>query len=248
VLEQVLLPPGCDIICYADTLILAAGRAWGEAWSRANEATAGVVRHIRSLGLEVAPQKTEAIFFHNGRREAPPEVTIEVSGVPVPIGVQIKYLGLILDSLWRFRTHFSEMVPRVSKVAGALSRLLLNLEGPRDGVRRLYAEVVHSVALYAAPVWADEVEASRQICILLHRVQRRMAIRAIRDYRTISHATATALAGQPPLELLASMKRKVFLDMAELRRVHRGGSPPPPGAVKLIRIHGNASWPRGRIG
>jgi len=112
VLSEVLLPPGCDVVCYADdTLILAAGKDWGEARSRANEATAGVVRRIRDLGLEVAPQKTEAIYFHNGRRGASPNDSVEVSGVPVPIGAQLKYLGLTLDSRWNFRTHFNILAP-----------------------------------------------------------------------------------------------------------------------------------------
>jgi len=246
VLEETLLPPGCEIICYADdTLILAAGRDWGEARSRASEATAGVVRHIRDLGLEVAPQKTEAIYFHNGLRGAPPEDSLEVAGVPVPIGARIKYLGLILDSRWRFRTHFEEIAPRVIRAADSLARLLPNLGGPDGGVRRLYAEVVSSIALYAAPVWAVEAEGSRQICALLHRAQRRVALRAIRGYRTISHAAATALAGQPPLELLASMRRSVYFKMAELRRVNRGNQP-PPRAVRLVRVRARqrlvAAW------
>jgi len=236
VLEEVLLPPGCEIVCYADdTLILAAGRDWGEAKNRASEATAGVVRHIRDLGLEVAPQKTEAIYFHNGRRGAPPKDTIEVAGVPVPIEAQMKYLGLTLDSRWRFRTHFENIVPRVTKAADSLARLLPNLGGPNGRVRRLYAEVVNSIVLYAAPVWAAEAEASRQICALLHGVQRRVAIRAIRGYRTTSHAAATALAGQPPLELLASMRRRVYYAMAEFRRANRGNEP-PPRAVMIIRV------------
>jgi len=243
VLNEVLLPPGCEIICYADdTLILAAGRDWGEAHSRANEATADVVRHIRSLGLEVAPQKTEAIYFHNGLRGASPEDAIEVSGVPVPIEARIKYLGLILDSRWKFRTHFNELVPRVDKAAMGLARLLPNLGGPNGRARRLYAEVVNSIALYAAPVWAAEVEGSRQLCDLLHKVQRRVAQRAIRAYRTTSHATATTLAGQSPLELLASMRKQVYLEMAELRR----GKMPPPRAVKLMRVRARqrlvAAW------
>jgi len=246
VLEEVLLPPGCDVVCYADdTLILAAGRDWGEAKSRANEATASVVRHIRSLGLDVAPQKTEAIYFHNGLRGAPPQDTIQVSGVPVPIGAQIKYLGLILDSRWRFRTHFNEMVPRVSKAADNLARLLPNLGGPNGRVRRLYAEVVSSMVLYAAPVWAADVVASRPICTQLWGVQRRVAIRAIRAYRTASHAAATALAGQPPLELQASMRRDVYLELTELRRAN-GGENPSPRAVKLVRVRARrrlvAAW------
>jgi len=244
VLSGVLLPPGCEIVCYADdTLILAVGRDWGEARSRANETTAGVVRHIQNLGLEVASQKTEAMYFHNGLRWAPPQDSIEVSGVPVPIGAQIKYLGLTLDSRWKFRTHFNVLVPRVAKAANNLARLLPNLEGPSGRVRRLYAEVVHSIVLYAAPVWAAEAEASRQICTQLHGVQRRVAIRTIRGYRTISHATA--LAGQPPLELLASMRRRIYYEMVELWRAHGGEKPPPPPrAVKLIRVRARlvAEW------
>jgi len=246
VLEEVLLPPGCEVVCYADdTLILAAGRDWGEARSRANEATAGVVRNIHDLGLDVAPQKTEAMYFHNCLRGVPTGDSIEVAGVPVPIGAQIKYLGLNLDSRWRFRTHFNILVPRAAKVADSLARLLPNLGGPNGRVRRLYAEVVHSIVLYAAPVWAAEVEASRPICAQLHGVQRRVAIRAIRGYRTVSHAAATALAGQPPLELLASMRRQVYYEMAELRRVY-GENKPPPRAVRLIRVRARqrlvAAW------
>jgi len=246
VLEEVLLPPGCDVVCYADdTLILAAGRDWGEARSRANEATAGVVRHIRSLGLEVAPQKTEAIYFHNGLRGVPQQDSIEVSGVPVPIGAHIKYLGLVLDSKWTFRTHFDKMVPRVAKAADSLARLLPNLGGPNGRVRRLYAEVVNSIVLYAAPVWAAEVSASRRICTQLWGVQRRVAIRAIRAYRTTSHAAATVLAGQPPLELLASMRQEVYFGLAELRRAN-GGDTPPRQSRQSDKGPG-AATPRGRL-
>jgi len=246
VLEDVLLPPGCNLVCYADdTIILAAGRDWGEAKSRANEAAASVVRHIGDMGLKVAPQKTEAIYFHDGRRGAPPNDNIMVSDVPVPIGAQIKYLGLILDSRWCFRTHFMDLMPRVGKAANSLARLLPNLGGPSGRVRRLYAEVVHSIALYAAPVWAAEVRATPRICARMHQVQRRVAQRAIRGYRTISHAAATVLAGQPPLELLASMRQEVYYELAELRRGNQGNAP-PPRAVKIVRVRARqrllAAW------
>jgi len=193
----------------------------------------------------VAPQKTEAIYFHDGRRGEPPKDTIMVSGVPVPIGARMKYLSLTLDSRWCFRTHFEDLVPRVGKAANGLARLLPNLGGPSGRVRRLYAEVVYSIALYAAPVWAAEARASRRICVLLHRVQRRVAIRAIRGYRTISHAASTALAGQPPLELLASMRQEVYYELAKLKRGNQGIAP-PPRAVKQVRVRARqrllAAW------
>jgi len=51
------------------------------------------------------------------------------------------------------------MAPRVEKAANALSRQLLNLGGPGVLVRRLFTNVVHSLALYA-PVWAAEMGAT----------------------------------------------------------------------------------------
>jgi len=161
VLTQAVLPPGCEAYCYADdTLVIATGDSWGEARSRANEALASVVRVIGDLGLKVAPQKTEAMFC-NGRRGAPPpdNTTVLVSGVPVPVRSRMKYLDLTLDSKWSFVAHFEQLAPRVERAANALSRLLPNIGGPCCAVRRLYANVVHSIALYAAPVWAADMRA-----------------------------------------------------------------------------------------
>nr|XP_012217918.1 PREDICTED: uncharacterized protein LOC105669503 [Linepithema humile] len=89
-------------------------------------------------------------------------------------------------------------------MAAALGRLLPNLGGPRNKVRRLYANVVQSVLFYGAPVWAERVTASRRIQALLHRQQRRLAIRLIRAYSTTSYAAATALAGLIAAEFLAN--------------------------------------------
>jgi len=91
VLNGVLLPPGCDVVCYADdTIILAAGRDWGEARSQRSHGVCCAPhrkpRFESGLGLKVAPQKTEAIYFYKGRRGAPQNDTVMVSGVPVPIG------------------------------------------------------------------------------------------------------------------------------------------------------------------
>ncbi|XP_011698827.1 PREDICTED: uncharacterized protein LOC105456464 [Wasmannia auropunctata] len=53
--------------CYADdTFVLAGGADWGTAVAKANHAVAGVVRAIEAMGLQVAPQKTEVLFFHDG--------------------------------------------------------------------------------------------------------------------------------------------------------------------------------------
>jgi len=114
----------------------------------------------------------------------------------------------------------------VEKAANALSRLLPNIGGPNASIRRLYTNVVHSIALYAAPVWAAEMEATPYIKTLMRRAQRRVAQRIVRAYRTTSYAAATALAGIPPLELLAKMYANVYWRVRELREAHNNHVPP----------------------
>lgn len=75
-----------------------------------------------------------------------------VAGTSVPVGTQMKYLGLHLDGSWSFCGHFERLAPRALRVANNLGRLLPNLGGLDAHVRRLYAGVVHSVLLYGAPI------------------------------------------------------------------------------------------------
>ncbi|KMQ85535.1 reverse transcriptase, partial [Lasius niger] len=206
------------VVCYADdTIVLAGGNDWGDAKRMADLAVACVVRSNKGLGLKVAPHKTEAIYFHNGSRGKPPGAHVIVDGIPVQLGQSIKYLGLWLDGTWRFGDHFDRLAVKANGVAAALSRLLPNIGGPDDRVRKLYANVVNSVTLYGSPVWADEAMATRRIKDVLRQIQRRVAIRVVRGYRTVSHAAASALAGLPPMELQACTLKRVYERIKELR-------------------------------
>lgn len=86
--------------------MLAGEDDWGSAVTMADAAVACAVRAIRALGLKVAAQKTVAVFFHDGSWGRPPEANI-LEGVRVPIGAQMKYLGLVLGVRWCFGEHFA---------------------------------------------------------------------------------------------------------------------------------------------
>jgi len=60
-----------------------------------------VVGTVRELGLKVAPQKTEAIFVYDRRQGPPPPATIQVGTTTVQVGLQVKYLGLTINGLWK---------------------------------------------------------------------------------------------------------------------------------------------------
>ncbi|XP_033364968.1 uncharacterized protein LOC117242427 [Bombus vosnesenskii] len=118
-----------------------------------------------------------------------------MAGETVRVGSQMKYLGLVIDSQWTFEPHFDSLVPKVSAAANALCGLLPNIGGAGEAVRRLYEGVVQSRVMYAAPVWADDLMASRRSTLLLRRLHRVTAIRIIKGYRTVSRASPRPLRG-----------------------------------------------------
>ncbi|XP_063831617.1 uncharacterized protein LOC135080824 [Ostrinia nubilalis] len=141
------------------------------------------VDYIRSLGLKVAPAKTEAMIFHRPRQGPPPSAHITVEGVRIKVGAQMKYLGLTLDGRWTFCAHFRLLQPRIVKTAAALGRLLPNVGGPSVSCRKLYAGVTRCMALYGAPIWFP---LQREAKHALRQPQRILALRAIRAYRTVA--------------------------------------------------------------
>jgi len=117
-------------------------------------------------------------------------------------------------------------------MGGILSRSLGRATSPGGKVRRVYAAVVASVALYGALVWAEDVAVTRRLRYLLRRLQRRIAIRAARGYRTISHAAATALTGMVPLDLAARMYSNMYKRVREIRE---NGAEVTGGVRRMIR-------------
>ncbi|KAA5608113.1 hypothetical protein F3H15_34625, partial [Pseudomonas aeruginosa] len=205
---------GVQVICYADdTLVTARGDDYRSASILAAAAVATVVARIRKLGLEVALHKSEAVCFHPARKGPPPGASITIGGTAIAVRSQLKYLGLVLDSRWSFDRHFDVLVPKLLGAAGALARLLPNIGGGGKSVRRLYLGVVRSMALYGAPVWSPTLSARN--AALLQRVQRVLAVRVVRGYRTISTVVACALAGSLPWEYEAEVLAAVYRRRAQ---------------------------------
>ncbi|KAG5311376.1 PO14 protein, partial [Pseudoatta argentina] len=183
------LPPGCR------------GPDLGK--SRGNVAVACVVGSIKELGLRVAPAKTKALFFHDGKSGVPPRAHIVVDRAS----------------------------PAIGRRADALLGLMPNLRGSNESVRRAYMHDVLSGALY----WSGKALASRRIKERLHSVQRRLALRICRAYRTVSYAAAIILAGIPPAEYVADALAETY---ARVKAIRLRGGIVTPGTVD--RLRGNA--------
>nr|XP_033204294.1 uncharacterized protein LOC117164963 [Bombus vancouverensis nearcticus] len=133
-----------------------------------------------------------------------------MAGETVRVGSRMKYLSLVIDSQWRFDPQFDSLIPKVSAAANALCGLLPNVGGAGVAVRQLYEGVVRSRMMNGDPVWADDLMASGRSILLLRRLHRATAIRIVRGYRTVSHASATVLAASPLWELRALALMRVW--------------------------------------
>lgn len=222
ILRTPMMPLNCSVLCYADdTLIVAGGRNFPEAVASAEAATASIIRAIKRLGLQIAPQKTEAIAFGPKTWKYPLvyDRIVKVANADIPITESIKYLGLTIDAKWEFTPHFRSLAPRVDRVMTNLGRLMPNLRGPTENIRHLYIAVLDSVFTYGAPVWADSFRKyAKRYGNPLQKIRKQAAIRVICGYRTISYVAATLLARTPPWELLCDARRKTYHTLHSARR------------------------------
>ncbi|KMQ94772.1 reverse transcriptase [Lasius niger] len=205
------------VVCYAnDTLIIVTGRDLKTTQLRASILVARAIIVIKRLGLRVAKEKTEAILFH-GRGVIGLPASIMVEDTPIKFASSIKYLGIIIDVNWLFSEHFRYIGEKAGKVVRALNRLMPNLRGPDERRRRLFANVVHSVILYGAPIWGDIFAKKSCAQPALYRLQRTTAQRVISAYRTVSSNAALLLARLPPLKLLATSRKRTYERIKALR-------------------------------
>jgi hypothetical protein len=191
---------GVTVIGYADDLALVVtAKTEADLMLRTNCAISQIRAWLEENHLSLAPDKTEAVVMAGRRRLAP--ITFRVNQTVVQPTDKIKYLGLWLDRRRTFVSHVAEVAAKAERTASALQRMMTNIHGPRQGKRRVLAAVVHSVMLYAAPVWGRVLNNKRAMR-KLHSINRRMALRVCCAYRTVSATAVQVVAGVPPVDLL----------------------------------------------
>lgn len=96
----------CAFVCYADdTLVIGTASTLERARDRVNEQVVTLIRRMESIGLSIAPEKTEAVLFH-GRYRPEFAPIVRVKGELIRVGTSMRYLGVLLDSRLTFAEHF----------------------------------------------------------------------------------------------------------------------------------------------
>lgn len=168
-----------------------------------------IARKIKWMCLQVAAEKTEAIRFRRiGERRKKGNATITIENTRIKLGNTINYLGITVRDDWSIKDHLERTVNKAESVVNKLSKLMLNKKGPSEKKRRLYQNITNSVLLYGAPVWV--INKFSRLTKKVRALQRKVAIRVIRAYRTVSEEMAPMLARNPPAELQAGKLKAVY--------------------------------------
>ncbi|XP_022161493.1 uncharacterized protein LOC111027430 [Myzus persicae] len=140
---------------------------------------------------------------------------------------------MVVDRTILFKGHVKKAAARAAEIGKQLARIMPNLGGPREDRRRLLSSVVHSVLLYGAPSWAQTLEIVPGNVRTLNRAQRRVLLRCVCAYRTVSEAATNVISSTPPADLLAKEREAMF---------DRRRDPALPTAGKDPRSNTMVTW------
>ena len=101
---------------------------------------------LQKAGLELAEHKTHAVLISSRKKN-----NIRAGGIVIQSNTHIRYLGVVLDHRLNFKHHMDKTIEKAARATATLSRLMPNIGGPRQQVRKLLASVAMSMLMHAAP-------------------------------------------------------------------------------------------------
>ena len=201
--------PGCSkIIGFADDIVLIVTASTLDETQTVADAGICKIRHwLCTMGLALAEHKTEAVLITS--RKVAEYIDIQVGDCKIKTKEKLKYLGVIIDNRLSFKSHIEYIREKSNKSCTSLCRVMPNTRGPRFLRRKILAEVVKSVILYASPIWADCLK-YKTYTHSISAVYRTTALRVCCAYRTVSDEAAFVVGGLIPIDLLAKERKLVY--------------------------------------
>lgn len=99
----------------------------------------------------------------------------------------------------KFTENARIVATRTGNLVKRLTRIMPNISAAKQTKIKLLSNAAHSVVLYGAPIWADEMSATG--CTELFKVQRRICLGVASGYCTISREAVSVTTGIAPIRL-----------------------------------------------
>ncbi|XP_055931941.1 uncharacterized protein LOC129962227 [Argiope bruennichi] len=126
---------------------------------------------------------------------------LTLNGIPLCYVKELKYLGIVLDSKFSWKQHILHLSNKCEKILFGLSRVARNSFGLKSNVSSLiYKQGIVPFICYGSRIWSTALK-KKINCRLLRKIQRRILLRVISGYRTISYEAVFSISGFPPIDI-----------------------------------------------
>lgn len=170
--------------------------------------------------MSLADAKTEILMAN--KKRISPDLAFRVGSEQVRPAPTLKYLGVTIDQARSFRVHITNSTNRAIKIIAALSGLMPNVGPLRCRARKLYFQIMESIAMYGAPVWAKAARRAYNKK-LLRNTQKIGLGRVTSAYRTTPVDTLCVISGIIPWELSVEERRRLYDWTETIRRMDEQG-------------------------
>ncbi|GFX13116.1 uncharacterized protein TNCV_2357721 [Trichonephila clavipes] len=191
----------CEIIAFADDILVCSqGRDISETFLHAQEALNFASDWSKSFKLEFNPDKIRFMAIEK-RNVCYDAFQLYLDGTPLTMVKQMKYLGVLLDTKFSWKQHLSYISEKCDKLQRGLNRIARNTFGINFNVHSLiYKQGIEPFILYGSRVWGEALK-RKMNSKYLRRIQRRILLRVLCGYRTISYDSVYAISGFPPIDI-----------------------------------------------
>ncbi|KAJ8978660.1 hypothetical protein NQ317_019096 [Molorchus minor] len=128
---------GTRLVAYADDLAaVVTGENKRKLMENGNRVMEDVDVWMKGHGLELAPDKTEAVILTGMRRAT--DVQFKLREGEVGPKKEVNYLGITIERGMVFGPHVNKVAEKAERTAAALSRLMPNIGGPQTKEKESY--------------------------------------------------------------------------------------------------------------
>ena len=75
--------------------------------------------------IRLNADKTELVIFSPKRKQITKHLNFPISGQKIEISTRVKYLGIQIDQHLNWNEHIKNIIPKLSRAIGVLSKFLI---------------------------------------------------------------------------------------------------------------------------
>ena len=153
-----------------DTNLLVAGKNLQEIQKQTNLDLRALCRWLKANKISLNTSKTELILFRDPRKKIPHDIKVKIDGKRLTPSKSVKYLGVIIDCHFTWKTHQAEISAKLSRATGMLCKIRHFVN--QETLRMIYFGIFSSILMYGSQIWGQQNGVVNKLQILQNKALR----------------------------------------------------------------------------